>query len=85
MRMPRILQALVAALDAGPDIPESLATRVGPPLSHPLDPRHEHIDSETELRLALESPPRAPGLTYRPPPDDASLDKAAEPPPDYDV
>ncbi len=56
-----------------------LASRIGPPLAHPLDPRHDYIEDErllwlpepSQLRLA-ESPPR-----YAPA-DKAILPMAAE-------
>jgi hypothetical protein len=34
---------------SGTPLPPGLQTRVGPPLSHPLDPRHDYLDEEREL------------------------------------
>lgn len=32
----------------GGDLPENLASRIGPPLLHPGDPRHDYLDDERE-------------------------------------
>lgn len=69
----------------GISAPAPWRERVGPPLTHPLDPRHRYIDAETALRRSLELLSDSAPMAYPPPPDDAALDKAAEPPPDYDA
>ena len=75
----------LSAAANGTPTPARLLDRVGPPLTHPLDPRHRYIDGETGLCQALELLTEAATLVYPPPPDETSLDKAAEPPPDYDA
>ena len=47
-------------LDLPPGAPptRALALRLGPPLVHPLDPRHDYIEQERMLWLADESPSR---------------------------
>lgn len=35
-------------LDSGEAFPEALQRETGPPLRHPLDPRHDYIDEETD-------------------------------------
>ena len=41
--------AIHAFIDEGTPIPEALIERIGPPLVHPADPRHEYLDEENSL------------------------------------
>jgi hypothetical protein len=64
---------------SGEALPPALADYVGPPLIHPLDPRHEYLDEEREradASLGRKSLPL--GETG------FSLARAAEPEPEYD-
>jgi hypothetical protein len=45
---------VLAALEGAP-LPDRLARRVGPPLVHPLDPRHAYVEEARGLRLAFEA------------------------------
>lgn len=67
--------AVLRHVRSGAALPSELADLVGPPLSHPDDPRHAYINRETLLmdRLAGTAP-----LTY-PLPESTDLPKAAEP------
>jgi hypothetical protein len=40
--------SICARLESGEAFPESIRHETGPPLRHPLDPRHEYLDDETE-------------------------------------
>lgn len=55
MTAPRIAQAVTIHrfLAGGKELPLSLSRRVGPPLVHPLDPRHEYLEEEREWFSAL--------------------------------
>lgn len=41
------LEGFLLGLEAG-EVPEGCRERAGPPLVHPLDPRHEYLDEERE-------------------------------------
>ena len=46
-------EALLAAAGATRTLPASVASRTGPPLVHPLDPRHRYMEEERALWLEI--------------------------------
>ncbi|MBN1557541.1 MAG: hypothetical protein JW951_05280, partial [Lentisphaerae bacterium] len=52
-------QRAARAVLAGGPLPRALAARTGPPLVHPLDPRHEYRESEHRIMQDLRGLPAA--------------------------
>jgi hypothetical protein len=81
--MTRAEQRDACACYGGVSLPAPRATRTGPPLIHPFDPRHRYREEEagvmTELAEAdaADSVPATPPLTYEIP-EDRALPLAAE-------
>lgn len=56
LREKRWLRQLLDLPPGAPPPARALALRLGPPLIHPLDPRHDYIEQERMLWLAEDSP-----------------------------
>jgi hypothetical protein len=57
----RACGALLAVAGGGAPPPADVARRTGPPLVHPLDPRHAYVEEERALWLEIGAAAAAPG------------------------
>ena len=70
-----VLRQVRTAPADGTPLPAEIAARTGPPLAHPLDPRHDYLAMETDTWTELAATP--PGIVY-PLREDSAWPKAAE-------
>ncbi|MCC5844770.1 MAG: hypothetical protein JJU05_11010 [Verrucomicrobia bacterium] len=74
------LEMFLAWMNSGEAVPALLADHAGPPLAHPLDPRHEYLEDERERTDRTLGASTASGGQQS-----APFSKAAEPENDYEV